>query len=147
MAGIEALGRILDVVPIASGVAISMRDCSAITFVCTGQDTFTLTVSPTFGGSYVSPGTIINHVYWSTATNGTAAWQKFALAATADHVHPGTDTGLTTANTTVIELLSQQVVDPNVYVKLTASAAGLVTAILHDLEYQRKPANLPVRSA
>lgn len=140
MAGMEALGRIIDVVPIAAGVAISMRDCSAITYFCTGADTFTLTMSGTFGGSYTSPGAIINHYYQAAATNGTAAWTKQTQTAS-NAVVQGS------AYTTCITLLSGMIPDPQVYAKLTASASGLVMAVLHDLEYQRKPANLPIRSA
>lgn len=140
MAGMEALGRIIDVVPIAAGVAISMRDCSAITFFCTGADTFTLTMSPTFGGSYTTPGNVLNHYYQAAATNGTAAWTKQPLVASNAVVQAS-------AYTTCITLLSGMIPDPAVYAKLTASASGLVMAVLHDLEYQRKPANLPIRSA
>lgn len=140
MAGIEALGRVVDVVPIAAGVGISMRDCSGILFVCTGADTFTLTMSATFAGSYTTPGNILNHYYQAAATNGTAAWTKQTQSVSNAVVQAG-------AYTTGIHLLSGMIPDPNVYAKLTASAAGLVTAILFDLEYQRKPANLPIRSA
>ncbi len=140
MAGMEALGRMVNVVPIAAGVAINMRDCSGITFVCTGADTFTLTSSATFGGSYATPGNIVTHYYQAAATNGTAAWTRQTQTAS-NAVVQGS------AYTTVIELLDAQLPDPGVYVKLTASAGGLVTAILHDLEYQRKPANLAIVSA
>ena len=52
MAGMEGLGRVLNVVPIASAKAISMKQCSGVTFVCTGADTFSLTIATTFGGTY-----------------------------------------------------------------------------------------------
>jgi hypothetical protein len=136
----EALGRVFDVVPIASGVAISLKNCSGITFVCTGADTFTLTVAPTFAGSYVTPGTIINHYYQAAATNGTAAWTRQTQVA-ADNVVQGS------AYTTVIEVFGSQIPDPNTYIKCTRSAAGLVMAVLHDLTVQRKPANLAILSA
>jgi hypothetical protein len=141
MAGIEGLGRVFNAVPIAAGVAISMRDCSAITFFCTGADTFTLTMSPTFGGAYTTPGNVFNHYYQAAATNGTAAWTRQPLSVASNAV---VQAG---AYTTAITLLSGMIPDPNVYAKLTASASGLVMAVLHDLEYQRKPANLPIVSA
>lgn len=144
MAGMEGLGRDFNVVPIASGVAISMRDCSAVTFICTGQTTFTLTVSGTFGGSYVSPGNIISRVYWSTATNGTAAWNKLVLAAAADNVVPGTTAGLTTANMTAIWVSGSMLADPKCYIKCTGA---LTMAIVHDLTVKRGPANLAKLSA
>ena len=140
MAGMEGLGRIIDVVPIAAGVGISMRDCSAITYICTGADTFTLTMSATFAGSYTTPGNVFNHYYQAAATNGTAAWTKQTQSASNAVVQAS-------AYTTAITLLSGMIPDPQMYAKLTASASGLVTAILHDLVVQRKPANLPIRSA
>lgn len=145
MAGMEGLGRLLNVVPIAAGRGLKLRDCSAITFVCTGQDTFTLTEASSFGGSYSNLATI-SRLYWSTATNGTAAWQKFTQTAAAT-VIPGTTTGITTANTVAFEVLTSQLADPFNYVKVTPSASGLVTAILHDLTVQRGPANLAIVSA
>jgi hypothetical protein len=139
----EALGRLMNVVPIASGVAVSLRDCAGITFVCTGADTFTLTASTTFGGSYASPGNFIDHYYQAAATNGTAAWTR-QTQAKSNAVTQGS------AYTTVIEVLTAQVeqgTPGDIYVKLTASAGGLVSAYTHDLSYQRKPANLPIMSA
>ena len=38
----EGLGRVVNVVPIAQGTLISLKDCAGVTFVCTGDDTFTL---------------------------------------------------------------------------------------------------------
>lgn len=137
----EALGRLMNVAPIVgAGAAISLRDCAAITFVCTGADTFTLTTSATFGGSYATPGNIITHFYQSTATNGTAAWTKQTQAAS-NAVVQGS------AYITLIELLVAQIPDTQVYIKCTASAAGLVSAYTHSLAYMRKAANLPIMSA
>lgn len=136
----EALGRINIPVPIAAGVAISLRDAAGVQFVCTGADTFTITCSATFGGSYTSPGTIITHYYQAAATNGTAAWTRQTQAASNAVVQAG-------AYTTIIEILVAQLRATDVYIKCTASAAGLVAANVHSLAYQRKAANLPILSA
>ncbi|HTY35430.1 hypothetical protein [Mycobacterium sp.] len=140
MAGQEGLGRVFNVVPIAAGVAISMKECSAITFVCTAADTFTITVASTFGGAYATPGNIIDHYYQATATNGTAAWTKQTQVASNAVVQAG-------ANTTVITVTGSKLPDPKCYIKCTASGAGLVKAILHDLTAQQAPANLTIPSA
>ena len=132
---IAGLGRAFDVVPIAAGVGLNFRSASGVTFVCTGADTFTLTVASTFGGSYATPGNIFTYYYQATATNGSAAWTKQTQAASNAVVQAG-------AYTTVIELLETQLADPSCYVKMTASASGLVMAVFHDLDIQRKPANL-----
>src|SRR5258707_8205581 len=114
MAGMEGLGRIYNVVPIAAGVGISLKHCSGITFVCTNSAinaVFTVTVAPTFAGTYVAPtssGGIISHYYQSTAVNGSAAFTKVTQAAA--NAVTVTGTGLTT----VIEVLGVMLPDPNV---------------------------------
>lgn len=138
---IEALGREINVVPIAAGVALSMRDCSGILFVCTGNDTFTLTLSTTFGGSYSQPTNWnpITRKYTCAATNGTALWVKATQTAS--------NAVTIASNTVAFDLLGTMVPDAYVYVKCSVGASGLVTAILHDLTYQKTPANLAKVSA
>lgn len=141
MAGIEGLGRVFNVVPIAAGVAINLSQCSAVTFVCTGNDTFTTTLSTTFGGSYSQPTGFNPYVrkYTNTATAGTAAWVKATQAAS---------NAVTIASGTVaFSLLVSEIPDTYVYAKTSVGASGLVTAILHDLTVQRTPANLIILSA
>jgi hypothetical protein len=136
----EALGRLINVAPImGAGAAVSMRDASGLTFICTGNDTFTLTVASTFAGSYATPGAIIDHVYTNTSTSGTALWVKATQTAA--------NTVVISSGTVAFCVNAAALPDGKVYVKCTASGAGLVTAILHDLEYQRTPANLAKMSA
>ncbi|WP_159056566.1 hypothetical protein [Streptomyces yokosukanensis] len=130
------LGRVFNVIPIAAGNAFKMRGASAVTFVCTGNDTFTVTASSSFGGSYSSPGNIVTRKQTCTATNGTAAWVEATQAAS---------NAVTSASGTVVfSVLTSQLADPNDYVKVSVGGSGLVTAILHDLVVARKPANLEV---
>lgn len=136
---IEGLGRVFNTVPIAAGVALSMRDCSAISFICTGNDTFTITTSATFGGSYATPGNIITRKYTNTSTDGTAAWVKASQSAS--------NAVTISSGTVVFDVLGTMLPDGIVYVKVSVGASGLVHAVLHDLEYQRTPANLPKVSA
>jgi hypothetical protein len=133
------LGRVLNVIPIAAGQAFKFRGASAVTFVCTGNDTFTLTASSSFGGSYSSPGNVITRKQTCTATNGTAAWAEATQAAS---------NAVTIASGTVVfGVLTSQIADPNDYLKVSVGGSGLVTAILHDLTVQRKPANLEILGA
>lgn len=140
MAGMEGLGRLVDVIPIAAGQGFKFRGSSAVLFVCTGNDTFTITTSPTFGGSYTQPTGFnpINHFYQRSDTNGTHAWTR--QTQTASNAVVQANSGYTTA----FELLTSMVADPQDYVKVSVGASGLVMAILHDLTVQRKPANLEI---
>lgn len=138
--GIETLGRTVDVIPIAAGQGFSVRDCAGVLFVCTGSDTFTLTVATSFAGAYSAPGTLLpfTRKYVATGTNGTGAWARTNQAAS--NVFTGT-------GTTAAYLDCNALPDTYTYVKLTQSGAGLVTAILGDLNVQRAPANLRIKGA
>jgi len=155
----ESLGRLINVAPIIAGSsgsgssAISLKECSGITFVCTGNDTFTLTVAPTFSGSYVTPptttigGGMIRNYYTNTATNGTAKWVKTKLSS-GSYVNSVTISSGTVVFTVYpIDLAGDPSGTNYAYVKLTASASGLAMAVTHDLTVQRAPANLPALSA
>ncbi|RPE40267.1 hypothetical protein EDD90_3303 [Streptomyces sp. Ag109_O5-1] len=139
MAGMYGLGRVYNVIPIAAGNAFKFRGASACSFVCTGNDTFTLTASATFGGSYASPGNIITRKVTNTATNGTAAW--------VDATQSGSNAVTISSGTVVFTVLTSQIADPLAYLKVSVGASGLVTAFLHDLTVQRKPANLEILGA
>jgi hypothetical protein len=135
MSYMEGLGRLFNVVPIAAGQGISIKDCSAITFICTGNDTFTLTAANTFGGSYSSPGNIITAKYTNTSTNGTAAWSARTTQAASNAV-------VIASGAVAFTVGQAQVPDPAAYLKVSAGASGLVVAILHDLKVKRTPGNL-----
>jgi hypothetical protein len=140
MSEMQGLGRVFNVVPIAAGVGISMKGCSGITFICTGNDTFTLTVASTFAGSYATPGNIISTKYTNTSTAGAAAWVGPTSQSAAAAV--------TIASGAVSVYVGQAMLtDPAAYVKMTQSSAGLVTAILHDLKVKRTPSALPIVAA
>ena len=141
MAGMEALGRLNDAIPIAAGQGFKFRGASGVTFYCTGNDTFTITVASTFAGSYATPGPIINHFYQRADTNGTHAWTRQTQAASNAVVQ--SNAGYTTA----FEVLTSMVSDPSAYIKVSVGGSGLVFACLHDLVVERKPANLEILGA
>lgn len=144
MAGMEQLGRNVNVIPIASAKPFKMRGASVVSFLCTGTDTFTVRIGASFGTNATAPGAVIKTVYWATASDGTVAWNKLILATAADNIVTGTTAGLTTATVAWFSIYTSEFSDPNNYIKCTASAAGLVTAILGDLVHQRGPANLEI---
>lgn len=134
MSYMEGLGRVFNVVPIAASQGISLKNASAVTFICTGADTFTLTAATTFAGSYTSPGNIIVRRYNNTATNGTAAWARTTQTAAATFV--------VASGMGAFTIGQAQLADPAAYLKLTPGGSGLVVAILHDLKVKRGPENL-----
>lgn len=158
MAGMEVLGRNANIVPIAAGQGFKMRSASTAMIVCTstGVNTFTVNEATAFGGPYSSVA-VIKNIYWATAANGTAAWQKInyntvtnALFAngplSAISVGAGGTAGLTTAALAVFHIFTSELSDPNSYLQIAVSGAGtgLVQVILSDLVVQRAPVNLEI---
>lgn len=137
----EGLGRLFNVIPIAAGRSLYMGNCRGITFVTTASDTFTVTVSDAFAGSFATPGNLVCNVYKSSATNGSAAW---ALDNTLRSTNTVVSGG---AITTAFYIPSSFLPDLKKYIKVSVGGSGLVTAILHDLAVQRTPPNLAVVSA
>lgn len=141
MSGQEGLGRLFNVVPIAAGIGISLEEAAGVTFICTGNDTFTLTVADSFAGSYGAvTGGLIDTKYTNTATNGSAAWVGPTAQTSADTV-------VIASGTVAFYVSGAMLPDGKTHVKCAASGAGLVKAITHDLTVQRTPANLPAVGA
>ncbi len=139
MGAMESLGKTFNIVPIAAGVGLSLRDCAGISFVCTGNDTFTLTVADSFAGSYATPGNIITRKVTNTATNGSAAWVSATQAAS---------NAVTISSGTVVFYVSgDSLPDGKAYAKVSAGGSGLVTAVFTDLTAGRKPDNLAIVGA
>jgi hypothetical protein len=135
----EGLGYQFNVAPIASGAAVNLRKARGVTFICTGNDTFTLTASATFTGSYATPGNIVTRTYTNTSTDGTAAWVKVTQAAS--------NAVTISSGTVAFYVDGASLPDGIVFVKCTKGSAGLVTAVLGELYSQRQAANLPAISA
>jgi hypothetical protein len=159
MAGMEVLGRLCNVIPIAAGQAFKMRGCSTVMVVCTttSTGTFTLNQSSSYGGSYTAFAAIKN-VYWSTQTNGTASWSKLNYVSgtapftsgplSAISLGSGGTTGLTTATVAVFHVFTSELSDPNDYLQVVVSGSnGLVSVMPSDLVTQRGPANLEILGA
>lgn len=143
MAGMEGLGRIFNVVMTASGVAIALNGASAVTFIGTNDNTFTITVASSFAGSYATPGNVITH-YYDNSDNGvgTGQWTKVTQSAS-NAVVQASD------HATAITVFGTMLPDPKSYIKCTASSPGdgALVAIVHDLTVGRAPANLAALSA
>lgn len=144
----QGLGRLFNVAASVGGasgtgaVGINLKDSSAVTFVCRGADTYTITCASTLSGSYATPGTIINHYYQATASDGSVAWTRQPQTASNAVVQGNAGA------TTVITVLAPSLPDGKVYVKCQVTGStGVVTAVTHDLNVMRKPANMPILSA
>jgi len=134
----EALGRLLNVAPIAAGTLISLKDAAGVTFVCTGNDTFSLLSATTYNGS-TSALTAISRYYKSTSTAGAAAWTD------SGDVTPVSSVTIS-SGTLVFYVDAADLPTSAEYVEVSVGASGLVAAITHDLLTQRTPSNLRLLS-
>ncbi len=136
--GMEGLGRLFNVVPIAAGKSVSLKDASGVTFICTGADTFTVQSQLVAGGTATDLAVITGY-HTNTATDGTAKWADASQSAAAAVTIAGGTAGFFIAAADLPAGAG--------YVEVTPGAAGLVTAIVHDLLTQRDPANLAALNA
>lgn len=154
MAGMEGLGRLINVIPnVTTNVVFKLRGQSATTLVLTGATgVLTLAQDASFGGAFATAAAVIKNIYWSTAANGTAVWNKLTyVTGTAPFASGplstftlGTTTGLTTATMAACCVFTSEFSDPNNYLKATVTGSGILQVITHDLVHQRAPANLEI---
>lgn len=152
MAGMEGLGRLFNVIPnITTNSKFKIRGASAVTVVVSGATAVvTLAQDSAFGGSFSTSAPVIKNVYWATAADGTAAWNKLTFVAgtapftsgpLATYTH-GTTTGLTTAVMSAFCVYTSEFSDPNSYLRVTMTGSGIAQILHHDLVHQRTPVNL-----
>lgn len=137
MASMEGLGRVFNVIPIAAGKSVSLKEASGVTFVVTGGDTFTVKSQPSSGGTATNLP-VVTRYYTNTATDGSAKWVLATQAAGA---------AVTIASGSAAIFIGADDLPAGAeYVEVTAAASGLVHAVVHDLLVQRDPANLAALS-
>ena len=145
MAGMRALGRVVDVIPNASGVAISLKNCSGaqvVVYNSTVASNQVVTMSTAFSGSYTNAAGFGGIGTYYSRTDATHAWSKNTQATSNTVSASGTAA-------TVFDILVSTLPDTFDYIKVTsgASTTASPTVILYDLTVQRKPENLAIPSA
>jgi hypothetical protein len=150
MAGMEALGRVMDVVYTPLGNAISLRGCSGATIVAkaSGSSALVLQAQQTFTGSQTNWTTANGfgqsaHWYQNTTNTGTAGWTKQTAVWTSNSLA----TAGTTGYVSVLEIYADQLAAGYEYLYLETATNCTPFLILHDLTVQRGPANLAALSA
>jgi hypothetical protein len=133
--GMEGLGRVFNVIPVAAGVGVSLKKAMGVTFVCTGNDTFTLQSMTAYNSGNVALPAITNY-YTSTSTAGSAAWT--------DHTQAPASTVVIASGAASFYVDCGDLPAGADWVEVTVAASGLVMAIVHDLYYGEDPKNLPL---
>lgn len=132
----EALGRLINVLPVADDVYVDLERAAAVTFVGvnTAGDTWTLTEQKADGSGDQVLATIER--YYVSATVG-AVWQLVTQAAAS------AVTTTSSQDVVVIHVDAAELSQDYTQVKLASTSTGTVFAITHDLLQQRTPPNLP----
>lgn len=133
----EGLGRLFNIIPTGDGVEVDLSGAAGVTFVCVGNEEYTLQESQDGSGTGAQNLVVIDR-YYQGPPDGTAAWTLETQTAAAT-VDPDDGT-----NTVVVFYVSaEQLSDGFTHLEVNATSSGLVTAIVHDLAVQRSADNLP----
>lgn len=133
----EALGRLINVLPVADDVYVDLQDCDGVTFIGVNAagDTWTLTEAKDAAGTGAQVLATIDR-YYIQATVG-AVWELKTQAV-------GSAVTTTSAQDVIcIEIDGEDLSDNYRFLKLTSTSTGTVVAIQRDLKYRRDPARLP----
>lgn len=132
----EGLGRVFNVLPVADDVYVSLKDATAVSFVCvnTGGDTWTISEAQDAAGTGAAVLSTVTHLYTS-ATVG-SAWVEVTQAVGSAWTTAGS------SDVSVVTISAAELSDGFDWVKCASTSTGTVMAILHDLVVQRNPAKL-----
>lgn len=132
----EGLGRVFNVVPAASGIHIKLKDAQAVSFVTFEDDGSTIiSLKESINGGGEQDLVVIDRVHKGPGIGGT--WTLVTQAAAASYDLDDD----TTNDATVITVEATSLSDGFNCVEATVDG-GICIAIVHDLNVQRKPANL-----
>lgn len=128
------LGDVFNVVQVADGVYINMKDVEKVTFIGykTGGDTYTISEGTAAGGGTTASLAVVEEVYTSNGVGG--VWTKVTQNANAAYV--------ASADCVVITVRADQLSDGKTFLACTSTSTGTVTAILTKLKVKRAPQNL-----
>lgn len=139
MSGTEGLGRLFNVIQPADNVYVNLENADGVTFIgfeVDGATTFTITFASDADGTDAATPDVIDHYYGRSNDTADGVWHR--TAQTASEVVTATDA---TEDQVAIYVSGEMGPAGLSYVKCD-SDAGVVTAILHDLNIQRAPENL-----
>lgn len=135
----NGLGRVMNVVAVADGVYVPLKDAGAVSFICylDAGDTFTVQEAQNAGGTGAQNLATITDYHTSSGVGG--AWTDRVQAAAAAVVISGAANN----DCAVFTISAEELSAGYTHVKCTSTGAGTVVAVLHDLKVQRTPGNLP----
>lgn len=144
MSNTEGLGRLFNVVPLATGKHISLSNASGVTFVCYEDGgAQEITIKESLAGAGEQALAAVSVLYAGNGIGG--VWTREttdangALAPSSSIVKKDT----TAFDAAIFYIAAEQLSEGFDSVEVTIDGAGMCLAIVHDLNVQRAPANLP----
>jgi len=141
----KGLGRVFNVIPVASGIHVSLKNASGVTFVCyedAGAQAISFTES--IGGASEQNLTFLNELYAGNGVGGVWTRETSDANAALDDDYEITKKDTELFDAAVIYVGADMLSDGFDSVECTIDGTGVCVAIVHDLLVQRDPANLPV---
>ena len=135
----EALGRLVDVVTVAAGKSVSLKNAAGVTFICSASavsTSFTVNSQVTAGGSATALPAVTRY-YTRTAHDGSVAWSDSGDIAAISNVP--------VANGSEVAFYVDAADLPAgaAYVEVVVTGTGTAIAVLSDLASQQNPKYLP----
>jgi len=140
----EALGRVINVIPLATGKHISLKNASGVTFVLyedAGAQSAVFVES--IGGASEQSLEFLNHYYASNGIGGVWTRETADADATLDDDHTFVKKDTILFDCAVIYVGADMLSAGFDSVECTIDGAGICIAFVHELLQQRRPDNLP----
>ncbi|HEU0072493.1 MAG TPA: hypothetical protein VFS30_00640 [Dehalococcoidia bacterium] len=140
----KGLGKGFNVIPVASGIHVSLKDAGGVTFVLyeDGGDQQIVFVE-SIGGASGQALTTVNELYASNGIGGVWTRETSDSAAALDDNSTVEKKDTTLFDCAAIYIGADELSDGFDSVECTIDGAGICIAIIHDLAVQRAPENLP----
>lgn len=133
----EALGRTFNVIPLASGKRVSLKNASAVTYVCYEDGGAQALTVEEYNGTANQALSVVDKFYAADGIGGVFSTNTRTAA-----TNPIVKADTTPFDAMVFTIEADELSDGYTHVEVTADA-GVCIAIIHELAVQRSPQNLP----
>jgi len=142
--GQRALGRIINVIPVATGKHVSLVGASGVTFICYEDGgAQSIVFKESVAGASEQALSVVDDLWASSGVGGVWTHETSDASAALANNSTVTKKDTTAFDCAAIYIGADQLSDGFDSVECTIDGAGLCIAIVHDLTVQRAPENLP----
>jgi hypothetical protein len=140
----QALGKELNVIPVASGKHVSLKNAEGVTFVCYEDGgAQAISLKESIAGADEQDLDVLNDYYAGNGVGGVWTHETEDANGPLDGDHAMVKKDTTAFDCAVIHVTADSLSDGFDSVECTIDGAGICVAIVHGLKVQRAPQNLP----